>query len=234
MDTTNNLPTTLRPVFLNPETQSAYDASNPVADYQQSDTEPVADDAQSADGTQTDSSGFSPYLSAFYKAQKNYVPKTSTNISTPTSTQIPSQLYKNLNTKFNSLGAITTEYGDTTRYEKFHPGIDIANKAGTPIPAFVPGVVTSATTGHKHGEKGFGNSVVVTDANGDRHRYSHLQQVYVKIGEPVGSGQELATMGDTGSTYSPSGKGTGTHLDYRIVDAYSKAVNPYSYLKNSI
>ena len=131
-----------------------------------------------------------------------------------------------------NLGVVTTKWGESTRYEKFHPGIDIANKKGTPITAFASGVVTAVTSGHKHGENGYGNQVEVTDAYGNKHRYSHLNQEFVKVGQRVGKGQPIALMGDSGSTYSPSGKSTGTHLDYRIVNAYNKYINPYTYLKN--
>jgi murein DD-endopeptidase MepM/ murein hydrolase activator NlpD len=143
--------------------------------------------------------------------------------TTPATTQ-------NLNPDLTKLGAKTTDWGGSTRFEKFHPGIDIANKIGTPIPATVQGTVTAVDTGHKQGDKAYGNTITVTDPWGNKHRYSHLSQVFVKVGQKVGKGQEVATMGNTGQTYSTSG-GTGSHLDYRIVDAYNKYVNPYTYLK---
>ena len=139
---------------------------------------------------------------------------------------------KNIQNIFNNLGTETTRWGESTRYEKFHPGIDIANATGTPITSFTPGIVTSTTTGHAHGEKGFGNSVVITDALGNKHRYSHLQNVNVKPGQQVTTGTQIGKMGASGSTYSPSGKGQGTHLDYRIVSAANKYLNPNIYLAN--
>lgn len=145
-------------------------------------------------------------------------------------TQVANSTPKIVNADINQLGTVTTPYGGTTRYEKFHPGVDVANKIGTPIPAFIGGTVAAVETGHKQGDKAYGNTVTVVDANGDKHRYSHLNQVFVKVGQKVGKGQELATMGNTGQTYSTSG-GTGSHLDYRIVDAFNKYVNPYTYLK---
>lgn len=154
---------------------------------------------------------------------KNDLQKTA--LTTPSS-------YKTLNPDMKNLGSVTTEWGDSTRYEKFHPAIDIANNIGTPIPAFASGTVTAVESGHKQGDKGYGNYVIITDANGDKHRYSHLNNSFVKIGQKINKGQQLGSMGNTGSTYSPSGKGTGSHLDYRIVDAYNKAVNPHAYLKN--
>jgi murein DD-endopeptidase MepM/ murein hydrolase activator NlpD len=145
----------------------------------------------------------------------------------------PTNIYQNLNTNFKNIGKITTGWGGSTKFEKFHPGIDIANKVGTPIPSFTPGKVTSVSTGHQHGENGFGNSVTVTDANGVKEKYNHLSQVLVKPGQVVNKGQEIAKMGDSGSTYSPTGNGTGPHLDLRIKDAYDRYLNPNVYLKNS-
>lgn len=227
-----NNPGFLRPVFINKETQAAYDAANPVQGESQVYSAPEAiQPEQVATNNQSQGVEFSPYLKDFYGSQRSYKPSFGQVESTAPS--FPTGIYKNLNTNFKGLGSLTTGFGDTTRYEKFHPAIDIANKIGTPIPAFTPGTVVSVSTGKKQGDKGYGNSVIVVDADGNKHRYSHLHKVFVKVGQKVGSGQQLATMGNTGSTYSPSGKGTGSHLDYRIVDAYNKAVNPYDLLKKS-
>jgi len=128
-----------------------------------------------------------------------------------------------------SLGTVTTRYGGSTNYEKFHPGVDIANKIGTPIKSFTPGTVTSVVGGKKQGDKGYGNYVEITDAQGNRQRYSHLQGAYVKVGQKIPKGYTIAGMGNTGSTYSTSG-GTGSHLDYRIWDTYNRYVNPTKYI----
>lgn len=47
--------------------------------------------------------------------------------------------------KYNKLrapGVITTPFMGQTRGEPQHPGVDFANKEGTPVPAFADGVVT--------------------------------------------------------------------------------------------
>lgn len=126
-----------------------------------------------------------------------------------------------------SLGRITTQYGGRTAYEKFHPGLDIANREGTQIPAFASGVVKAI----KQNQKGYGNSVVVMDNKGNNHAYSHLKASFVKPGQKVKKGQPIAQMGATGGAYSPSG-GDASHLDYRIVSAYGRYKNPYSYIKS--
>ena len=146
--------------------------------------------------------------------------------------------YKNLtgqpvntaNTKqLTQLGNISTPYGGSTRYESFHPGIDVAAPTGTPIPAFTSGVVTGVQSGKKQGDSGFGNYVTVTDPYGGQHRYSHLYRSNVKIGDTITKGVPIGLMGSSGQTYSPSG-GDPSHLDYRIRDAYGKYVNPLIYL----
>ena len=128
-----------------------------------------------------------------------------------------------------NLGSLTTQYGGSTNYEKFHPGVDIANKIGTPIPAYAGGTVVEAQSGKRQGDKGFGNTIVVQDAQGNKWRYSHLANEYVRVGQKIGAGTVLGQMGNTGSTYSNSG-GTGSHLDLRIKDAYGKWLNPTSLL----
>lgn len=134
--------------------------------------------------------------------------------------------------KFKNLGVMTVPYGGPTRQEAQHPGVDFANEMGTPIPASVDGVVTKAEGGHVQGENNFGNSVYIKDSNGDEHQYHHLQNIGVHPGQQVRKGQNVATMGNTGATYSQSGKGDGTHLDYRIVSAYGQYKNPMTYLQN--
>jgi murein DD-endopeptidase MepM/ murein hydrolase activator NlpD len=140
-----------------------------------------------------------------------------------------------LPTDLASLGVITTPYEGSTAYESKHPGIDIANKAGTPIPAFTPGKVTEVVKGQSWtpNTPSFGNYVIVQDANGNYHRYSHLQDEFVQVGQTVGAGQALGTMGGTGSTYGATMNQPGIHLDYRIYDAAKKYYNPFQYLGNT-
>lgn len=168
------------------------------------------------------------------RSQPLYRPKQPTDINT----------YKNLNTKNyeapnnyapsqSGLGSITTQYGGSTNYEKFHPAVDIANKMGTPIPAFKGGTVVEVSTGKKQGDKGYGNYVIIKDGEGNKWRYSHLKDEYVKMGQVIPQGSVLGTMGNTGSTYSNSG-GDGTHLDLRVMNAYNKYINPTPYITSAL
>ena len=135
-----------------------------------------------------------------------------------------------LPTSIKQLGNVTVRPGESTRFEKSHPGIDIANTIGTQLPAFTGGAVTAVQTGQRQGSPGYGNYVIITDKNGNKHRYSHLDGTTVKMGDQIQPGQSVGTMGNTGQTYSLSG-GTGSHLDYRIQDAYGKYVDPDFYVR---
>ena len=127
------------------------------------------------------------------------------------------------------LGAITVKPGGSTRYEKVHPGVDIANAIGTKLPAFAGGAVSGIKTGQRQGSPGYGNYVLITDKDGNKHRYSHLNDVMVRVGDEINPGQTIGTMGNTGQTYSLSG-GTGSHLDYRILNAFGKYIDPMIYV----
>ena len=130
------------------------------------------------------------------------------------------------------LGTVTTRFGGQTRYEPKHPGIDIAAPLGAAGQFFAPGKVTEVEMGHKQGEpRSYGNYVVVQDAYGNKHRYSHLTQSWVKVGDTVQAGQKGYAIGNTGSSYSTSG-GTGSHLDYRIMDANRRYLDPSPYVKS--
>lgn len=142
--------------------------------------------------------------------------------------QLPSiRKYGNLTS-----GVLTTPYGGKTNYEGFHPGIDIANVKGTPVNAPVSGTIIDAKGGAAPGQQGFGNTVSIRDPRGNVHQLGHLDRIGVRTGAQVSRGAPIGTMGNSGSAYSASGKGDGTHLDYRIVSAYGRYKNPLTYIKN--
>jgi murein DD-endopeptidase MepM/ murein hydrolase activator NlpD len=132
--------------------------------------------------------------------------------------------------KFKQLGTLTTPWGAKTEQEPFHFGIDIANVAGTPIPAPTQGVVTKVVTGIPHGANSFGNSIEIKDPQGNTQQYHHLQDALVQPGQQVQQGQEIGKIGDSGATYSPSNSSS-ANLDMRIVTAFGKYRNPLTYLK---
>ena len=133
--------------------------------------------------------------------------------------------------KPNSLrlpGNLTTPFMGKTRVEPKHPGIDVANRAGTPVPAMADGVITRA----EFKKDGFGNVAILKDAGGNVHQYAHLLNAVVKPGQKIKKGQVVGRMGSSGGTsYSPTG-GDPTHVDIRVASKDGKWVNPLSLLKN--
>lgn len=132
--------------------------------------------------------------------------------------------------RFVRLGKITAGYGDQTRQEAFHPGIDIAAASGTPIKAPIDGVVTRVDDSHTGVDNSFGNTVELRDAEGNTHQFHHLQNAIAKQGQQVQKGQPVATLGATGAVYSPSGSDP-SNLDYRIVSRFGAYKNPLTYVR---
>ncbi|MDR0325613.1 MAG: M23 family metallopeptidase [Oscillospiraceae bacterium] len=104
-------------------------------------------------------------------------------------------------------------YGDW----RFHYGIDIANKTGTPIVAFADGTV--AATGKSDG---YGNYLIIEHSDGYVSLYAHCKTVDVKAGQEVTRGQEVAAVGSTGLTTGPH-----LHFELRRGDAF---LNPAPYV----
>ena len=122
---------------------------------------------------------------------------------------------------------VTSEFGNRrdpiTGKSAFHSGIDIGMKLNDPVGATRGGTVVYAGFGQPgSGYGGFGNVVVVKDAQGLLHQYNHLNKINVKVGQQVGAG---AILGGAGST----GRSTGVHLDY-MVKQNGKAINPRPYI----
>ncbi len=124
---------------------------------------------------------------------------------------------------------ISSYYG--YRWGRLHKGYDIANNAGATIVASRGGTVIAVSTGCSHNYaksgnccgNGYGNYVLISHNDGTfSTMYAHMDAVYVSVGESVGKGQALGTVGCTG--YS-----TGFHLHFEIRKNGS-AVNPGDYL----
>jgi hypothetical protein len=97
-----------------------------------------------------------------------------------------------------------------------HPGIDIKALRGTPVYSIMNGVVERVT----HSSSGFGNLVVVRhenvpDPDNPQGRttlysgYAHLDTTTVKEGDVVVKGQQVGTVGDTGTA-------TTWHLHFQV------------------
>jgi murein DD-endopeptidase MepM/ murein hydrolase activator NlpD len=99
-----------------------------------------------------------------------------------------------------------------------HKGIDIATRAGTPIAAAAGGTVVLAAYGYY----GYGNTVIIRHPNGIETLYAHLTEIWVRMGQTVGQGDSIGTVGCTGYC-------TGPHLHFEVRVGGSP-VNPLNYL----
>lgn len=111
-------------------------------------------------------------------------------------------------------GYITLEFGESSLYQPFHTGLDIAGKRGDPIQAFMKGKVIYA------GEIswGYGKHVILGHGNNITSIYAHLDSVWVKVNDEVSQGQVIGTEGSTGWS-------TGPHLHFET-RVYGIPVNP--------
>jgi hypothetical protein len=118
----------------------------------------------------------------------------------------------------------------------YHGGIDIVNGHGTPVYATVDGdvyyTVDDCTAGNMTCGGGFGNTVYMTDSNGNRYIYGHLDSVVISKGK-VARGQQIGTQGNTGHSVGQNclpavGNTCGSHLHYEIVDPKGYQLDPVS------
>ncbi len=118
-------------------------------------------------------------------------------------------------------GWITSEFGIRRRPKgigsRFHEGMDIAASIGTPVYASGDGVVTFAGTKH-----GLGKCVVIDHGFGVSTVYGHNAELFVKDGDKVRRGANIATVGRTGRT-------TGPHLHYQV-EVDGVPVDPMRYI----
>ncbi len=115
---------------------------------------------------------------------------------------------------------VTSRFGDrnspTAGASSNHKGIDIGAGSGSSIVAAASGTVTVSTY-----SESAGNYVTIDHGNGFHTVYMHASALYVKAGQKVSAGQQIAAVGSTG--YS-----TGPHLHFGIMKN-GVYVNPMNY-----
>jgi len=99
---------------------------------------------------------------------------------------------------------------------EFHGAIDIAANGGADIVAVDAGKVISVGW-----NGGFGNSIQIDHGGGLVTMYNHCETINAAVGQEVGKGSTIATIGSTGSS-------TGPHLDFRVfLDGTTQDPNSY-------
>lgn len=95
----------------------------------------------------------------------------------------------------------------STRYSRFHPGVDIAMGLNTPIKPIAEGVVETVNFGFF----GYGNNVVIKHPGNLTSLYGHMGKINVKAGDPVTLDTIIGNIGLTGFTSGPH-----THLEITL------------------
>ncbi|PKK91795.1 MAG: hypothetical protein CVV64_03785 [Candidatus Wallbacteria bacterium HGW-Wallbacteria-1] len=101
---------------------------------------------------------------------------------------------------------------------KFHNGVDLAAKRGTPIVAAAGGVVI-----YSGWKAYFGRTVMIEHPSGYTTIYAHCSSLKAQKGDRIQKGQIIAKVGRSGSA-------TGNHLHFSIKEG-DQYVSPTKYLK---
>lgn len=104
----------------------------------------------------------------------------------------------------------------------FHRGIDIAVPVGTPVRAVRDGRVVFAAV-----RSGYGSTVIVEHANGDRTLYGHNSLLRVHPGDLVESGTVVAFSGN-------SGRSTGPHVHFEQIPGGRPVVEPVETVESTL
>lgn len=113
-------------------------------------------------------------------------------------------------------GRISSSFGwrnpTTETVPKYHTGVDIAANEGTIIKSATDGIVTLVS---EKGDYGKHYQIKIKDIV---IIYAHCKKLYLKEGDEVKQGQEIAEVGSTGNS-------TGPHLHFEIRKGNEK-INP--------
>lgn len=118
-------------------------------------------------------------------------------------------------------GTISSKYGQreptTSTVPKNHTGVDIASNLGTKIKSATSGEVVIAS---EEGDYGKHLKIQIGEVS---IIYAHCNSLYVKQGDQVTQGQEIAEVGSTGNS-------TGPHLHFEIRIS-EKTIDPQKILE---
>lgn len=116
-------------------------------------------------------------------------------------------------------GRVTSCFG--ARWGANHNGLDVASVIGTPL--YAP---TSGTVRRAGPATGFGLAVYLQGDDGAVYVYGHINDYFVRTGDRVLAGQQIAEVGNTGNS-------TGPHVHFEVHpdgSMYSGAGDPVPWL----
>ena len=117
---------------------------------------------------------------------------------------------------------VTSDFGPRihpiTGKHHHHTGVDWAAPVGAPVRAIMDAEVVFAGP-----RGGYGNMVELKHRDGTVTRYAHLDRIEARVGQRIGKGEQLGTVGSTGQS-------TGPHLHFEV-RRDGQAINPTAYLQ---
>ncbi|MGK5529906.1 M23 family metallopeptidase [Streptomyces sp. URMC 129] len=121
-------------------------------------------------------------------------------------------------------GAVGTNYAvaGSNWSSGYHTGVDFPVPTGTPVVAITSGEVVTART-----SSAYGNEVVIKHADGHYSQYAHLSSFSVTVGQTVGTGEQIGTVGATGNATGPH-----LHFEVRTGPEYGSDIDPLAYLRS--
>jgi murein DD-endopeptidase MepM/ murein hydrolase activator NlpD len=136
----------------------------------------------------------------------------------PEKTDVYRNILRNVEGIYNEVGIfyqnpvpgakLSETYGDrihpVTGEELFHSGMDLVAEKGTMVLAAAKGKVYE--TGY---DKNAGNYLILLHINGEMTYYANCDTILVESGQEVEAGEQIATLGSTGSS-------TGAHLHFAL------------------
>lgn len=127
-------------------------------------------------------------------------------------------LFPLLTDKFNYSSDFGYRVHPIDKVYSFHNAVDLGVPTGTSVIACSSGVVTKSS--NSGGDAGI--FIEIKHDNGLTTRYLHLSKRLVEVGDRVYAGQQIALSGNTG-------KSTGPHLHFTVLDTKGNAVHPKTY-----
>ncbi len=106
--------------------------------------------------------------------------------------------------------------------KRMHAGLDFTCPKGTPIQATGGGKVIKVL----RKRTGYGTHVIIDHGYGYQSLYAHMASVSVKKGDKVKRGQQIGTVGNTGTSTAP-------HLHYEV-RLNGEKVNPINYCMDGL
>jgi hypothetical protein len=108
------------------------------------------------------------------------------------------------------------------KVKKIHKGIDFTAPEGTPIQSTGDGKIVKV----ERGSRGYGNVVEIDHGFGYLTLYAHMKTISAKPGDFVKKGQQIGTVGSTGTSTAP-------HCHYEV-HINGVAVNPIDYVLDGL